>query len=397
VVSTALRKKFIYKLVIWILLISSVFLLIRLIPTLTIPEYLHSDDFIRYWASGRLNLQGENPYDLQQIMQLQDEAGDILSGTTKSIVLNPPWAISLLMPFGSLNYLIGRLAWLIFSILLVLLSSQLLWSIYSTMPKQRWVAMLVVFLFAPTISMLEVGQIAAFILIGIVGFLYFTTSVRNDWLAGVSLAIIAIKPQIVLLFWLALLFWVIQQRRWLIPISAFITILSLTLIAVVFNPHILQQYLRMIQTYQISDWANPTIGSYLRYFWLGTDKFWPQFLPSVLGGVWFIYYWFRHHTAWNWKTELPIILLVSQLTSPYSWTYDQVILIPAILVAVIWMTADWKRWLTLLLAVIFLGLNVLDMLLHVKLDDFWFIWMVPVMFLWFLFIRWQYPRLQGNQ
>jgi hypothetical protein len=153
----------------------------------------------------------------------------------------------------------------------------------------------------------------------------------------------------------------------------------------------------MIQTYQISDWANPTIGSYLRYFWLGTDKFWPQFLPSVLGGVWFIFYWYRHHAAWNWKTDLPVILLVSQLTSPYSWTYDLVILVPAILVAVIWMTADWKRWLTLLLAVIFLCINTLDLLLHMKFDDFWFIWMVPTLFLWFLFIRWQYPKLQGNQ
>ena len=125
------------------------------------------------------------------------------------------------------------------------------------------------------------------------------------------------------------------------------------LIAVIFNPHIFQQYLGMIQTYQISDWANPTIGSYLRYFWLGTDKFWPQFLPSCVrrGLVYLLLVQASH--SMELEDELPIILLVSQLTSPYSWTYDQVILIPAILVAVIWMTTDWKRWLTLLLAVIF--------------------------------------------
>lgn len=394
--SVSVNKKFIYKLMIWMLLILGIFVLIRLLPTLTIPEYLHSDDFIRYWASGRLNLQGQNPYNRQQIVQVQDQAGDIFSSTTESIVLNPPWAIPLLMPFGAMDYLVGRFAWLIVSILFVLLSSQVLWSINSGHPKQRWLAMLVVFIFAPTISMLEVGQIAAIILLGIVGFLYFTTVVKNDWLAGVSLALIAIKPQVILLFWLVLLFWVIRQRRWLIPISAFLTILLLTLIALVFNPGILQQYLGMLQTYQVSEWANPTIGSYLRYFWLGTDKFWPQFLPVVIGGFWGIYYWYKHHASWNWKAELPLILLVSQLTSPYSWTYDQVILAPAILVAVIWMNTDWKRWLTLVLAVLYMGLNILDMLLHMRLDDFWFIWMVPAVFILFIIIHWQYPKLPGN-
>jgi hypothetical protein len=394
---TFIGKKILYQVVIWILLIVSIFLLVRLAPILTRPEYLHSDDFVRYWASGRLNLHRENPYDLQGIKQLQTEAGDLVSGSTKSIVLNPPWAISLLMPFGIIDYPLSRLFWLFFSILLILLSSQLFWNAYSGHPNLRWLALLVVFIFAPTISMLEVGQITALILFGIAGFIYFTTIDRNDWLAGISLALVSIKPQVVLIFWIALLFWVIQQRRWLLPISTLITILSFTLIAIVFNPHIVQQYLGMLQTYQISDWANPTIGSYIRFFWLGTDNVWPQFLPSVLGGIWFIYYWFSHHQSWNWLNEIPIILLVSQLTSSYSWTYDQVILIPAMILALIWIASDWKRWTTLLLAVIFLSINILDMILHMRLDDFWFIWLAPALFIWFIIVRWQYQKVQDRQ
>ncbi len=163
------------------------------------------------------------------------------------------------------------------------------------------------------------------------------------------------------------------------------------------NPHIIQQYLGMLQTYQITDWASPTIGSYIRYFWLGTDKFWIQFIPSLAGGLWMIFYWYKHHTTWNWVNEMPIILLVSQLTSPYSWTYDLVILLPAMLLAAIWMTANWKRWMTLFLAIIFLSINILDLVLHMKLDDFWFIWMVPALFIWFLLIRWQYPKLKESR
>jgi len=301
------------------------------------------------------------------------------------------------MPFGLLSYRMSRLLWLLFSTVLLLLSSQVLWRIYSGKPKQRWLAIVLVFIFAPTISVLEKGQITTLLLLGITGFLYFTVLHQNDWLAGASLALVSIKPQLLFIFWIALLFWVIQQRRWLIIICTSITILSLILIAMIYNPHIIQQFFGMLQTYQISEWANPTIGSYLRFFWLGLDKFWIQFLPSLLGGIWFIFYWYKHHEAWNWVDELPIILLVSLLTSSYSWTYDLVILIPAIILAVIWIASDWKHWSTLLLILFFIAINALDLILHMKLDEFWFIWMAPALFIWFIVVRWQYPKLQDGQ
>ena len=393
-----LSKKIMYRVVVWILLIVSTLLLIRLSPILTKPEYLPSDDFIRFWASGKLNLQGENPYDPWRIGQIQIEAGSLASGlSANSITLNPPWAVTLFMPFGLIAFPISRLVWLIISIMLLLITSQLLWHIYSGYQKQRWLALLVVFIFAPTISVLEKGQITSLLLLGMVGFLYFTVINRNDWLAGISLVLVSMKPQVVYLFWFALLFWVIQRRRWSIPISTSIITITLTLIATSYNPQIIKQYFGMLQTYQISGWAVPTVGSYLRFFWLGLDKYWLQFLPSVIGCMWFFYYWYKHYKTWNWVDELPIILLVSLLTSPYFWTYDLVILIPAILLAVTWIAADWKRWSTLLLGVIFLGLNILDLILHMYLDDFWFIWLAPALFCWFLIVRWQYPKLQDRQ
>jgi hypothetical protein len=385
------RNKIFYRVILWFFLIISILVLIRLAPILTKPEYLPSDDFVPYWSSGKLNLQGENPYDPQKVEQLQIAAGGQASGTyTISIVLNPPWAISLVMPFGMLDYPSGRLAWLIFSILLLVLSSQLLWRIYSGKPNQHWIALLVIFIFAPTISVLEVGQIAPLILLGLIGFQYFAISHKNDWLAGAFLALASIKPQVAFIFWIALLFWVIKQHRWLILLSTAITVLLLTLIAIVYNPHIVQQYLNMLQTYRISDWANPTIGAYLRFFWFGTDKFWLQFLPSMFGGLWFLYYWHIHNKSWNWMDELPLLLFVSQITSFYTWTYDQVILIPVIIQAAIWLLRGWNRLSTLILSIVFLGINVLDLILHMRLSDFWFIWLAPALLIWFLLIRWQY-------
>jgi hypothetical protein len=384
-------RKIIYRLIIWVLLITSILILIRLAPALTKPEYLPSDDFVPFWTGGKLNLHGQNPFDPQKIEQLQIEAGGQASGTyTISIILNPPWTIALVMPFGLLNYQTSRLAWLIVSILLVLLSSQMLWMIYSGNAGKRWLALLAGFIFAPTISVLEVGQITPFVLLGITGFIYFSITRRHDWLAGFFLAIATIKPQVAYLFWIALLFWVIQQRRWLLLLSTSITIGCLTLIALVFNPHIIQQYLVALQSYPMLEWASPTFGAYLRFFWLGTDKIWLQFLPPLLGIAWVVYIWYKNHKSWNWMSELPLLLLVSQITAWYTWTYDQVILIPAIVHATTLVLNDWKRWSVFILGILYLSINLLDLVLHMQLSDFWFIWLAPALLIWYLIARRQY-------
>ncbi|NJD60134.1 MAG: DUF2029 domain-containing protein [Anaerolineae bacterium] len=389
------QKKKIYQRVSWLLLARAVTGLIRLAPILVTPQVIASDDYLRFWAGGRLNLHGENPYDLAHISQLQVEAGDTLSNQN-SLMLNPPWAIALIMPFGLPAYPISRVIWLLISAALILLASQMLWRVYSGEPKQRWLAMLIVFIFAPTISTLEKGQVTSFILLGIAGFLYFTVITRNDWLAGLFLAISTIKPQLILLFFIALIFWIIHERRWIILLSMIAATLALTLVSTLFNPYVIQQYLSMLVTYQVSDWAVPTFGSYLRYFWLGLDQFWLQFLPFLLGLIWFIFYWKRYGNQWNWAEQMPIILLVSILTSPYAWTYDLVVLLPAVILAVIWLIADWKSWSSILLLALFLLINFLDLVLHMKLDEFWFIWLAPALFIWYLAVRWKVSRIQDK-
>ena len=393
--TTYIKSRIYYRVILWILLIVSIFVLVRLSPNLFKPEFLPSDDFFHFWGGGNQNIQGKNPFDPEKIALLKLEEGSISSLTNPtSVMLNPPWAITFLMPFGLISYRISRLIWLIFSSVLLLTSSLILWRIYSGNPKLRWLAIITVFIFAPTISVLEKGQLTPLVLMGITGFLYFSIYQRNDWLAGILLSIASIKPQLALIFWIALLFWVIKDRRWVIIISLLITILSTTLVAMIFNPHIIQQYIEMLQIYPVAGWASPTIGAYLRLFWLGTDKFWLQFLPSLFAGLWFIYYWYKQHETWNWVNQLPVLLLVSQLTSPYSWTYDLVVLIPALIPAAIWIIADWKNWSTILLVVFYLAINVLDLILHMRLSEFWFIWMAPALFIWFLVARWRFQQLQ---
>jgi hypothetical protein len=387
--SALINKRKIYKITLWLLLIISILGLVSLAPTLTNPKFLPSDDFFQFWAGGFQILHGSNPYDPAAIDQLRVQQGSVPASIIP-ISLNPPWTLTLSMPFGLLDFPASRLVWLLISITIVLASALILWQLYNGKLQQRWLAILAVFLFAPTLSVLEKGQLSVLVLLGLVGFLYFSSVKRNDWLAGACLYLVSIKPQLIVLFWFAVFIWVVQERRWRLLLSAVLTLLVVTAIPMITNPQYILQYLQMLHTYGISEWANPTIGAYLRFFWLGTDKFWVQFLPSVFALLWFLYYWSRHRRAWNWLVELPLILLVSLVTSPYAWTYDQVVLIPVVIQVAVWMGAHWKQWSTLLFALLFLLISSLDMYLHTRLDEFWFIWLAPAILIWYLMIYRRY-------
>jgi hypothetical protein len=216
----ALQNKKVYRVILWVLLIISLLALSFLAPTLSKPEYLRSDDFMTYWAGGKLNLSGENPYDAQKKESLQLAQGGQASDTyLLSIMLNPPWVVSIVMPLGLINYPISRLIWLLLSIGSILFCGQLFWRFYKGPPKQIWLAWLIIILFAPSSLVLQIGQISPLILLGITLFLYFTLFNTNEWAAGASLSLVSVKPQVVYIFLLVLLFWVIKQRRWRILVS----------------------------------------------------------------------------------------------------------------------------------------------------------------------------------
>src|SRR5262245_1983579 len=54
-------------------------------------------DFVEYWAAGRLNAHGENPYDPERVHELERQAGRTEEGV---LMWNPPWTLTLVMPFG---------------------------------------------------------------------------------------------------------------------------------------------------------------------------------------------------------------------------------------------------------------------------------------------------------
>ena len=81
---------------------------------------------------------------------------------------------------------------------------------------------------------------ALVLLTGMVGFLYFEKA-RNDWAAGISLYLLAVKPHLAFLFWIALGFWILERKRWTILKSVILSIFVATVLPLFFNSSLIAQ------------------------------------------------------------------------------------------------------------------------------------------------------------
>ncbi len=327
-------------------------------------------DFASYWAAARLHLSGKNPYSPSLLWQLQKSIG------AKELLpfLNPPWALPLLMPFGLLDYPASRVVFLLLSLSAILLCADRLWKFYGGTRRLRWVPPLVVITFFPVLLALKLGQMGALILIGATGFLYFAN--RGQWIAaGAATFLLSLKPHTVYLFWPAAALWALRKRQFGFLLGAVATIAVGSLVALLLDPSIFENFFRFARTLDEAVYrhSNPTIGALLRVFF-GLEKQMMQFVSMVLGCTWLGLHWLRRREEWDWKQQLPSLMLVSLLTSSYVWVHDQVLLLVPVLQAVlILQTSRLRRVVGFGLSYLLInGFALAQNLL--EFGDLWFVW-----------------------
>jgi hypothetical protein len=325
-------------------------------------------DFVQYWAAGRLNAEGRNPYDPENIRELERAVG---REDAEVLMWNPPWVLPLVMPFGPLDPHTAQLLWLLMQLAAIVLSADLLWRYYGGSAEKRWIAWLIAFTSLPSYLALTAGQISPLVLLGAVLFLHAERA-RRFALAGQATLLLAIKPHLVLLFWVALLLHSLRERRWALLASGAAAGIAATLIAMATNPDVLGQYWQTLTTRPPAQYDSPTLGMALRLAF-DREEFRLQFIPPVAGLVWLAFHWARHRRNWQWGEQLPLVILVSLLTAAYgAWAFDLVLLlVPAIAVAV----APRRPRLALALHV---AINVIALVQIIQaVAYFWFVWMTP--------------------
>ena len=340
-------------------------------------------DFLEYWASARLLLDGRNPYSPEQQLALQRT---IVPNTEQPLMMwNPPWTLSFILPFGLLSFSVAYILWLTVILACLLVCSVQLWQIYGGPPDRYRIAWLFCFSVAPTYLTLYITQIDPLVLLGIVGFLRFHQH-KEHWLAGVALTLVVIKSHPVYLIWIALGAWVLKERQWQIMLGGLIGVAVATIIPLIFAPGIFSNYIQLYSTTEAPrplDWANHTVSAALGLLF-GLENVWVRYIPLLIGLCWFTFYWRKQRLDWNWTKQMPLLLLVSQATTVFAWVWDQILLLPALICGAVWAFRGGRRRMIRAGLVGFLMINLPPLLVVSKVlipNGFWLFWMVPVFLL----------------
>jgi hypothetical protein len=347
------------------------------------------DDFIEYWAAAKLTLEGRNPYDGRLLLPLQQAGG---RNTQQPVMMwNPPWTLALVWPLGLLPAREAQLLWLGVNFAAVFFCGDRLWLLLGGAREKRWVGWAITLSALPTLFALQSGQISPLLLLGAVLFLECE---RRGWhfAAGASTVLLAVKPHLAYLVWVAILCDAMLRGRWRVVLGGSVVGLACALVPLVFNPDVWQQYVDAMANRTPEEWLMPTLGSLLRLAF-GEGMFGLQFVPVLAGLAWFARHWKRRESTWDWGEELPLLLLVSFLTAPYgAWPFDMVLLLPAVVFVALRAEAPRRKPVIAALVAVNVGCLVLNVF---KISSFWFIWVSPaVLLLYVVGMRRRTPAAQ---
>lgn len=291
-------------------------------------------DFIQYWTSGRLLLEGVDPYDVSAVGSRERALG-----VTGEIVLlrGPPWTLSLLLPFFLFPFAVAARLWLIVNVLLV---SASLIALHRSLGAKRGslvASAVATACFYPILQSLIFGQMSVVLLASVAGFM-LAESRKQTFLAGIFLAPLTIKPHLFLVFGAILLWRVLTERRTRMLIGAGLGFALLLLPVVLLAPASFAQWPGSLGggvatggVVPVETWKTATLAGLIRPLVSSESALVPTWHLWVLPplGIVAASVWIRRSGARSDLAEQsPVLLCLSYLFAPYGWVFDQAILLP---------------------------------------------------------------------
>jgi hypothetical protein len=291
-------------------------------------------DFIRYWSASRLLITGGNPYDANSLLNLQKASCPKLRFDDKDVVeaWNPPWLLLTMAPLGILPFELSVRLWLFLNIFLLVMALFLTWRMAVGSNYKHFFPLILYagFLFATTLEMIVMGQISSFVLISLIlGVLLIQK--EKDWISGAVLFLTTIKPHLVYLVLLVILIWAIRKRRWKIWGGMALTGLSSSFIVWLIFPDWAEVYMKKLFQMPYFKIYCSTLGA---------------FVASVAGINHFRYIGIlllplaiplsKLILKDGWLTAINLSLTLSIPLSPYGFSFDHVLLLPAVTEMIAW-------------------------------------------------------------
>jgi len=349
-------------------------------------------DFIRYWAASRLLVTGGNPYDGKDLTNIQKETRPELLIEEGDIVeaWNPPWLLLTLIPLGLLPFGFAVPMWVFLNVLLIVSALVISWRLSGGADNQR--LFLIVLgagvLFGNTIILIRLGQISTLILMSLlIGFLLIQKD--RDWLAGVIFLVATIKPQLSYLVLLVLLIWSLKHRRWKIIAGLAVAGIVSALVVWLILPGWLSIYIQTILRLPFSNIYTSTLGSFMNeMFGVSIFKYTAILLLPLAFPL------AKQVDKIGWFTTMNLALVISIPFSVYGFSFDQVLLLPAVVQIIAWIT---KGMLPSKFAWgVGIGITVtytllLWMMSRTALPYYWFFW-ISFFILCLYLLAWRYNR-----
>lgn len=307
------------------------------------PAFRIPKDFPEYWAAGRLNVRGENPYDPTLLLAEQRLADRTRDDAV--MMWNPPHSLAVYMPLGLLPPRWAALLWVSLQFAAIMLACLLLWREYAP-GRAAWLGPLVGLPFVGMWWVVAYGQNTGLLVLGLAGFLYFRR--RNAVAAGAFAALTALKPHLLAGFGVLLLADAFT-RRGLVALLTGVGAIAVSLgVAVLANPAAVDQFLAAVRdpgpgAVPLHGWTLPVPSFWLRVR-IDPAQFWIQFVPCAVVCVALLAWRIGAGRSWDWNRALPLVVAVSVLAAPYGgWIFD----LPVLLVPVLWAAArlaNAGRW-----------------------------------------------------
>ncbi len=290
---------------------------------------------------------------------------------------NLPWALPMVLPLGLVGPRTGALLWALATVASLVVSVSILRRMYGRPKSQlHWIALS----FGPGMICIMMGQSSLFVLLGYV--LFLSLHPTRPFMAGLALWLCALKPQLFLPFGVVLIAWIIVSKSYKIVAGAAVALGASCAATWLIDPTAWSDYSHMMRTTGFDKAFIPCLSVAVR-LWLSPQLMWLEYLPIALSCAWALFYFWRRRGAWNWESSGGLLLLVSLVAAPYSWVYDGVLAIPALLQGA-YLTRS--RLLLIILAVSSLLVEV-ELVSGASVISALFLWMAPAWLAWYLAAR----------
>ncbi|MGA8528268.1 MAG: glycosyltransferase family 87 protein [Acidobacteriaceae bacterium] len=330
-------------------------------------------DFVVYWSTGQQLVHHANPYDVAAMGKLEHAAG--FTGEGSFFMRNPPWGLPLALPLGILGPRIAALPWSLLMLAVLLYCVHSLWTLFGRPePELAWLG----FCFPPALQCVIMGQTSIFVLLGLVLFLRLWR--EHPFWAGAALWFCTLKPHLFLPFALVLLVWIVLGRRYRILLGAVAALAVSCALTWLIDPLAFTQYAHWARTSGVAEEFIPCISVALQRL-IDPAARWLAFVPSVLGGLWALFYFWPRRHQWDWLRHGNLVVLVSLLVAPYCWLYDQPLALPAVMFA-LWQSSSRK--VIAALGAIYIVLELQGFWATAGLRSRWYLWPAVTWVVWYL-------------